>query len=305
MTSLLEIKMRHLTPLALISFIFIITMMGAQGELADNFKKGNLVAWCIVPFDAQKRGPAERAQMLNDLGIRRCAYDWREEHVAQFEQEILQYKKHGIEFFAFWGGHKSAFKLFEKYDLHPQIWRSLGNPGEGTQSQKVEAAARSIEALAKRSAELGCQLGLYNHGGWGGEPANLVAVCKKLQDKGYSNVGIVYNWHHAHGHIEDWPASLALMKPYLYCLNINGMNNGAKPKILPLAQGEHELAMLQVVEKSGYKGPIGILDHQSQLDAKESLQDNLNGLEWLEKELASPGSGGAKPSPKARQSAAK
>ena len=29
---------------------------------ADNlFARENLVAWCIVPFDAQKRGPAERA----------------------------------------------------------------------------------------------------------------------------------------------------------------------------------------------------------------------------------------------------
>ena len=28
------------------------------------FAKDNLVAWCIVPFDAAKRGPAERAAMV-------------------------------------------------------------------------------------------------------------------------------------------------------------------------------------------------------------------------------------------------
>jgi hypothetical protein len=56
-----------------------------------------LVAWCIVPFDAKKRTPTERAKMLKELGIGRCAYDWRSEHVAEFEEEILQYKKHGIE----------------------------------------------------------------------------------------------------------------------------------------------------------------------------------------------------------------
>ena len=27
------------------------------------FDRGNLVAWCIVPFDAKKRGPEERAVM--------------------------------------------------------------------------------------------------------------------------------------------------------------------------------------------------------------------------------------------------
>ncbi len=35
------------------------------------FAQSNLVAWCIVPFDAKERSPEERAQMLNDLGILR------------------------------------------------------------------------------------------------------------------------------------------------------------------------------------------------------------------------------------------
>jgi hypothetical protein len=47
----------------------------------DLFAKRNLVAWCIVPFDAKKRGPEERAQMLKNLGIRRLAYDYRAEHI--------------------------------------------------------------------------------------------------------------------------------------------------------------------------------------------------------------------------------
>ena len=32
------------------------------------------------------------------------AYDWRTQHVKEFEEEILQYKKHGLEFFAFGKG---------------------------------------------------------------------------------------------------------------------------------------------------------------------------------------------------------
>ena len=80
-------------------------------EVPDNLKKGNLVTWCIVPFDASERGPAERSAMLTGLGLKRCAYDWRPRNVAQFEEEILQYKKHGIEYFAFWGQHEEAFRL--------------------------------------------------------------------------------------------------------------------------------------------------------------------------------------------------
>lgn len=31
------------------------------------FAKSNLVAWCIVPFDAKSRTPDERANMLKDM----------------------------------------------------------------------------------------------------------------------------------------------------------------------------------------------------------------------------------------------
>jgi len=53
--------------------------------------------------------------------------------------------------------------------------------------------------------------------------------------------------------------------------------------------------MIRVVVESGYKGPIGILDHREHLDARESLLENRDGLEWVRKEIEKPGSGGPKP----------
>lgn len=286
----------------------LFVLFGTPGARAhktpSNLQVENLVAWCIVPFDAAKRGPAERAQMLKELGLRRCAYDWRSKHVAEFEEEILQYQRHGIEFFAFWGEHPKAFRLFEEHEINPQVWHMLGEVGAGSQAQKVATAVEATLEIAARTAKMGSKLALYNHGGWGGEPANLVAVCRELRQRGFKHVGIVYNWHHGHGHIDDWAASLALMMPYLHCLNLNGMNAEAKPKILPLAQGQHDLAMLKVLVESGYEGPVGILDHQTHLDSKEVLQDNLDGLAWLLKELQEPGSAGPKPVPRAKVPAA-
>ena len=55
---------------------------------AKVFAKENLMAWCIVPFDAAKRTPEQRASMLRDLGIKRFAYDYRAEHIPSFEREI-------------------------------------------------------------------------------------------------------------------------------------------------------------------------------------------------------------------------
>ena len=92
----------------------------AKAGVEKVFAKDNLVAWCIVPFDAKKRGPSERAEMVAQLGIKKVAYDWRGEHVATFEEEILQYKKHGIEFFAFWSWHDAIGPLIKKHGIHPR-----------------------------------------------------------------------------------------------------------------------------------------------------------------------------------------
>lgn len=255
----------------------------AEGvEAPEIFQKKNLVAWCIVPFDANKRSPAERAEMIKRLGMSRVAYDWRNEHVATFEEEILEYKKRGIEYFAFWAVHEEAFKLFEKHDIHPQIWSMLPAPPEGTQEVKVETVAKAMLPLVDRTRKMGCKLAIYNHGGWHGQPENMVAVCQWLRDQGDAeHVGIVYNFHHGHEHMARFKDALNQMLPYLHCLNINGMNDNAQPKILPVGDGAHELEMLRVIVASGYDGPIGILDHRSELDAEESLKQNLTGLENL------------------------
>ena len=248
------------------------------GKERKNLNRENLVPWCIVPFDASKRSPEERTKMLVRLGLKRSAYDWRAQHVPEFEEEILQYQKHGIEFFAFWNVHENAFELFQKHKINPQIWKTLRSPKSGTREEKIDTAKEAMFPLAKRTAEIGCKLGLYNHGGWGGKPENMVAVCKALRAEGHEHVGIVYNWHHGHDRIQEWKDDLNLMKPFLLCLNLNGMNTGAKPKILALGKGEHEDRMLKILIESGYEGPIGILDHQNHLDAEESLRANLDGL---------------------------
>ena len=250
------------------------------------FAKSNLVAWCIVPFDAKERNPQQRAEMLQRLGINKVAYDWRDKHVPTFEEEILAYKQYGLEYYAFWSWHPAMAPLIQKHGIRPQIWYSFGSPDTGTQQEKVESAARGLLPLVQTTRELGCKLALYNHGGWSGEPENLVAVCQRLHDQAQADhVGIVYNFHHGHGHIRDFAQSLQRMMPYLLCLNLNGMNDDARPQILPIGQGQHEKQMMQVILESGYTGPIGILGHREELDAEESLRQNLDGMKKVLAEL--------------------
>jgi hypothetical protein len=266
--------------LCLLLILSAIGQLPAQKKESKVWAHDNLVAWCIVPFDAKKRGPAERAAMVAKLGIKKVAYDWRGEQVATFEEEILQYKKHGIEFFAFWSWHDAIEPLIKKHGIRPQIWRTLPSPKKDTQQEKIVASVKAMLPLAEKTKALGLKLGLYNHGGWGGEPANMVAVCQALRQEGHEQVGIVYNFHHGHGHLEDFQKTLAAMEPYLHCLNLNGMSGKDQEfqKILPIGKGQNEEAMMQAIQDSGYQGPIGILGHVASRDVEIVLKENLEGF---------------------------
>ena len=205
------------------------------------FAADNLVAWCIVPFDAKTRNPAERAEMLTRLGIKKVAYDWRQQHVPTFEEEILQYKRHNLEFFAFWSWHEDMVPLIKKHGIKPQIWMTNPSPGTGTQAERVAGAAQQLLPLVRKAEQVGCKFGLYNHGGWGGEPANLVAVCKWLHENAKADhVGIVYNFHHAHDQLDEYEELINVALPYLWSVNLNGMRKDG-PKILTIGEGDREV----------------------------------------------------------------
>jgi len=246
-----------------------------------------LVAWCIVPFDAKKRGPEERAAMLEKIGITKIAYDWRDEHIPTFDKEVECLKARKIELLAWWFPNKmtrTAKKIFEvlkRHDQHPQLWTVLGQPTGTTQEEKVANAVKAIRPVAEAAEAAGLKLGLYNHGGWCGEPENQVAIIKALNQP---NVGMVYNFHHGHDHAARFPELFKLMQPHLIALNINGMAKDGErigKKILPVGSGEDDLAMLKTVQVSGWRGPIGVLCHRTDADAETVLLENMNGLKNL------------------------
>ncbi len=262
------------------------TLTASAAEVPSNFKPENLVAWCVAhQWDAMDRSPAERAALLSELGIGRLAYNWRPQDNSDFEEEILQCQKHGIEFFAFWNENETAFDLVKTYKLRPQIWKICPSPKADSQEERVAEAVNRLLPFARRAQELGCQFGLYNHLNWGGHPENLVAVCRELRRRGCDNAGIVYNFHHSHEEMDRFPEYLPLMQPYLLCLNLNGMaekdtivKGSLENKILPIGSGRYEAAMIQAIVDSGYDGPIGIIDHFPEVDSEKRLRENLGGL---------------------------
>ena len=256
------------------------------------FAPSNLVAWCIVPFDAKKRGPEERAAMLERLGFQWFAYDYRTEHIPTFDAEMEALKRHHIKLLAWWfpttmnDEAKLILDVLKRHELRPQLW-VMGDDGpRGNalgQPERVESEAARIRRIAEAGAKIGCMVGLYNHGGWFGEPENQLAVIERLRTQGILNVGIVYNQHHGHAHVERFAALMQMMKPHLLALNLNGMTHDGEKRgkqILPLGQGELDPALLKIIRNSGWRGPIGILNHTDE-DAEARLRANLDGLKRL------------------------
>jgi hypothetical protein len=286
------------------SFIAVLVLAGllcrgpgaaprAGTSAASLFAKKNLVAWCIVPFDAKKRGPEERARMLERLGISRLAYDWRDEHIPTFDEEIEAMKRHHIEIVAWWfptelnPAARRILEALERHHLKCQLWVAMADPAPqaALSADKVKAATAQLKPIAIAAAKLGCKLSLYNHGGWFGDPLNQIAILHELK---LPNVGIVYNFHHGHDDIDRFPQLFKQMQPYLLAINLNGMvKNGEQlgKKIITLGQGDEELPMMRVIANSGWHGPVGILDHRPETDSEITLRENLEGLEQLKGRL--------------------
>ncbi len=261
------------------------------------FDRTNLVAWCIVPFDAKKRGPEERAAMLERLGFKLFAYDYRAEHIPTFDAEMEALERHHVRLLAWWfpdtlnDEAKLILDVLKRHDLRAQLWvTGGGEPTKTTAEQRARVVAEvaRLRPIADEAAKLGCPVALYNHGGWFGEPENQLEIIASLGGQGVTNVGLVYNLHHGHDHLDRFETLLRQMKPHLLALNLNGMvRDGEKSgkKIVPLGQGDLDLRLLKIIRDSGWRGPIGILNHTDE-DAETRLQENLNGLDRLVRQLS-------------------
>lgn len=260
------------------------------------FGMDNVIAWCVVPFDSVERTPTQRARMLADLGFKQFAYDWRERHIPDFSEEIRSLEANDIRLAAVWiwidpdstgdlpgEANRRIMETVRDNGVKTDFWVGFSNKNfEGlSEEEKLEKAVNMVRALRDEAAAIGCTISLYNHGDWFGEPENQVKIIERT---GLRDIGIVYNFHHAHEQIDHFGDLLNTMMPYLRTVNLNGMRRNDQ-KILPVGAGDHELDMLKTLKASGFKGTIGIIGHVESEDVRVVLERNLSGLRSLLKEM--------------------
>ncbi len=274
----------------IISFGFLLLTLSCKKKMETLIDIDKTYAWCIVPYDDLQRSPEERLGMLKRLGFKKYAYDWREKHLPSMAKELILAKKNNIEVISIWmwidgnwdsidglnRSNNTVFSILEKVNYNGQIWVSF-NPNffeNLSNSEAIKKGAAMIAFLSKKANSIGCKVALYNHGGWFGEPQNQIEIIKSLPDE---DLGIIYNFHHGHNHIDNFNALVSLMMPYLWSVSINGMSKEG-PRILTVGKGEHEKDMINLLLEKGYNGDFGIIAHDDNSDAEIILKANLEGL---------------------------
>jgi len=276
-------------------FLFIVSFGFSQNDTKSysQFKIENLIPWSIVTFDSLERGPVERIAMVKDLGFTQYAFGGREKHIETMEQELILAQKENIKISAVWlymnpekdkpGQLKpvseKVFQSLENVGLETQIWVGFA-PNyfkDLSQEDALKKAKEMIAYLSERAEKINCKIALYNHGGWPGNPKNQLEVIKLLPQY---EIGIIYNFHHAHKQLNSYNENIKLILPYLWCVSLNGMKEGG-PKILTIGQGDLEKEMIQSLLDLNYQGPFAILGHVKGGDPEIILKENYEGLQEI------------------------
>jgi len=183
--------------------------------------------------------------MLERLGFKRYAYDWRAEHLPDTARELRLAREHGTRVEAVWlwidGTADRPGKLSEANErllailaeakLSTQIWVGFApNTFEGRpDEEKVARGVEMVRYLSERAAETRSRVALYNHGDWFGEPENQIRIIEALPGR---EIGLVYNFHHGHQQIDRFDALVKTIRPYLWVVNLNGASRGPEDPAL-------------------------------------------------------------------------
>ena len=252
--------------------------------------------WCILGFDSLNRTPTQRIAMLKEMGFTKYGYNRGKGDFSEMQKEFALAEENNIEIVSvfLWlnakrdsigklsSSNQTILDNLKQVGQKPTIWVSFSNNffEDISQEESIALAIEMIQFIKSEADQVGCKLALYNHHGWFGNPHNQVQILEQLKD---DSITMVYNFHHAHEYVEEFPEIVEKIMPYLSFVNLNGVNKEG-PQILPFGKGDHEFGMITELNKKGFTGPWGILGHIKTDDVEKVLARNIEGLKlWNSK----------------------
>ena len=282
---------------SILAFLYSCTDTNTN-RVEQPFKVAEVSPWCIIGFDSLDRTPQQRIDMLKEMGFTKYGFNKGKGDLTTMKDEFQLAKENNIEITSIflWLNAKrdSIGKLspanqellgnLKDIGYKPTIWVSFSDNffKKLNQEESIELSIKMIEFVKTKADELGCKLAIYNHHGWFGNPHNQVEILKKINR---DDITMVYNFHHAQEHVDEFPAIVKKIKPYLSYVNLNGVKKEG-PQILPIGKGDHEIEMIKQLMDEGYHGPWGILGHIKTDDVEKVLERNIDGLDLLNKKYS-------------------
>ncbi|MCX8090023.1 MAG: sugar phosphate isomerase/epimerase [Verrucomicrobiae bacterium] len=282
---------RHLLPALVLALVWPGFESHAAGPTNAFFP------FCIDWHDAKKRGYAEQAHMLKELGYDGVGHIWLdgvEERLRSLEAVSLR-----------------LFQITMKVDLNGQppfdarftnVLRLVNGRRVqfcllvgGAKPSDPSADARGVEVLRHMSnlaRDTDVQLLLYPHvSDWIERIEDAVRVAEKVNRP---NVGVMFNLCHwlRVDKSRDYRPLLEKARPRLWAVSINGADTldpepGWKRYIQPLGRGDFDVAgLLRTLRQLGYTGPVGLQCYGIGGDAREHLAESL--AAWRKLDLDSP-----------------
>src|SRR5207302_381136 len=98
----------------------------------------------------------ERATMLQRLGFKSFAYDWRAKDIPAFDEEVDAMKRHGVKITAWWFSTdpndpvaRIILEVCKRHNIHPQLWVMGGGSEVKTPEEQVQRVDHEAERIAK------------------------------------------------------------------------------------------------------------------------------------------------------------
>jgi sugar phosphate isomerase/epimerase len=80
--------------------------------------------------------------------------------------------------------------------------------------------------------------------------------------------------------MDSFPEFFPKIQPHLIALNLAGLDK-QHHKVVAIGEGDSELDMIRIIHKSSYRGPIGIINENTDPDAEAGLRKNMEGLKKI------------------------